>query len=247
MRKTFGSIKLIKRDSIIKKCISERFPLLFNTNSTSSCRDRSSYNQIANNTDLGEKLNFDSYDSIIKGTYGEYNNSGISVEVPFTYLDFTAKMDKLVKNNWVNNQTYLLVFIMNSYSANTNKIIMIRGVFEFVDKFFEFNLNLKISDMEIVIDPFMILAILSALICLIFEFLRLKISNVNEDSEKNKKEENNFIIAKLKNFFNFFKSNFKAPTFFDLLSNLFYLINFFSDFEYFLFFFPCNLQAFILY
>ena len=237
---------MIKRDSIKKLCVSERFPLLLTVNSTSLCIDRTSFNQNANNTDLGEKLNIDSYYSTIKGTYGEYNNSGISVEVPFTYLDFTAKMDKLIKNNWVNNQTYLLVFIMNSYSANTNKLILIRGVFEFVDKFFEFNLDLKTSDMEIVLDPFMIFAILSALICLIFEFLRLKISNVNE-SNKNKKEENNFIIEKLKNFLNFFKSNFKAPTFFDLISNLFFYVNFFSDFEYFLFFFHCYLQVFILY
>jgi hypothetical protein len=164
-----GSMKLIKKDSTTNKCISYRFSSSISQN-LYGCLNRNFFNPIIKE---GEFLNIDIYDWQIRGYYREYDNSGIAVNLKLDYSDFYTQINSLINNDWVNENTYYVISIINFYSKNLNKLIIFKNTYELINNNFIYNNEIKISDLESTTDIWFVLAIIFSVFCIIFEFIQL--------------------------------------------------------------------------
>jgi len=201
-----GSMKLIKKESPTNKCVSDRFSLL--DKNLKGCLNRESLNTTIKGNGT---LSIDNYNWLSEGSYKIYDDSGISVDINLTYPDFYTQIDSLINSDWINENTYYVISIINFYSKNLNKIIIFRNTYELVSNNFIQKTYIKISDIENKFDIWYVLAIVFSVFCLIFEFLDLK---------KPKRSEGIIEVQTcFKSFKNYFVTNFKRPSLFTLISN----------------------------
>jgi len=200
-------MKLIKQDSLTNKCNSQRLSDAFKEKNLYGCLDR--YNTTIN-ADQGYYYD-DSYNKIKKGYFKEYDESGIAVEIDLTPNKFYSQMNSLINKKWINENTFYMIAIMNFYSKNLNKLIIVKNTFELVNENFIYDNEIKISYLESQIDSWFILSFILSFFCLFFEFFQLKKSKkVDEEKSKN--------INFIRKILNFFTNHFKKPSFSTLIS-----------------------------
>lgn len=205
-------MKLIKKESSTNRCISDRLSSSLTDKNLYGCLNRNLYNTEIKGSGT---LNNDDYNWLSRGYYTNYDNSGIAVDIKLDYPDFYTQMNSLINSDWVNENTYYVISIINFYSKNLNKMVILRNTFELINNSFIFNNEIKISDLESRFEIWFLLAIVFSVFCLIFEFLQLKRSKGSSADE---------IIEEQKCFQSlkrYFVTKFERPSFFTFISKLF--------------------------
>lgn len=177
-------MKLIKKDSISNKCTSDR---LFSSISYNlyGCLNRSFFNTTFKGD---EYLNNDDYDWVLRGYYKEYDNSGVAINVVLEYPEFYSKINSLINNNWVNENTYYVISLINIYSVNLNKLIILKNTFELINENFIYNYEIKISDLESRVDIWFVLSIIFSVLCVVLELIQTQ--TIWKKSQRKYLEEN---------------------------------------------------------
>lgn len=114
----------------------------------------------------------------IKGTFMNYNQSGfqkiISLENP---EKFYKDMDKLISENWVDEDTISVLLSYNSYSINNDLFLFFRIIWENQGFYFKRYPSFGLIDNNPINEVYYIISISLSIILILYKIFELKFAN----------------------------------------------------------------------
>jgi hypothetical protein len=236
----------------------ESFRLVQNRNKYTKCDFKRITESLISNNDCVRKNSLDQETWIVgnqtfpfltnssgiemKEMFGNYEDSGYISDVTMTFPEFFYEdMNNLINIDWVDEKTSSIILIFNFYNPSSELLISYRILFENITGLFK-NVFSKyyLLDISKSSDIYLVFSFIFSIMFLINFIFLLKISPANETDSEDIRLIHKGSCRKLREIFRnsliYIKKNFRAPDFYECLSNYILFIHYKALFTIFLYY-----------